>query len=240
MPDILDELEGILGADAIGKLRAAPIAQRLQRGDSVREYYDGNMEGDPPPPRERQQQRQEPGSGGGESLADVLGELGKITTRLGTLDATVATKVNEVVEKRGSELFNNAVGMAMNNTLDLLDITARHRENFGEPLDRVKLEAHATAAREAGRPFRTVTEAWEDMTREDRLEKRIATGVETGIREKLKTINNGSLPGVSGTSGSPMLRALKAVPSGGGNTSAVSKAARGLEDLLASRGEAVA
>jgi hypothetical protein len=245
MADILDDLEGILGAEAVTKLRANPtVATRLQRGESIREYYDGTMEGDPPPPVVRPAAGAPPpvtvGTG---SLADVLGELNKVTERLGKIDETVANKVNEIVEKRGNELVGTATAISMRNIRELSKIDNRHRTDFGEELDDTKLEAHAAAAAAAGRPFRTVTEAYEDMTREQRLQKQIAAGVETGVREKLKERSNATIPGVSGTSGSPMLRMLRKGPSGpgaGGEASAVSKAARALEERLAERGENVA
>lgn len=241
MADILDELEGILSKDEVAKLRTSPLAQRLQRGDAVREYYDGDMSGDPPLParqQERQQERQE--SRGGESLADVLGQLRTVTDGLSKIPQTVQDEVKKVVDAEGNKLFANVLSASMRNNRELSKIDTRHRAEFGEDLDDTKLNAHAQAAIDAGRPFRTVTEAYEDMTREARLEKRIATGVETGVRDKLKERTTASLPGVSGNSGSPMLRALKAVPSGGGTGSSVSAAARALEDRLAERGEQVA
>lgn len=241
MPDILDELEGILSKDEVAKLRANPLAQRLQRGDAVREYYDGDMSGNPPPPvRQQQQQQERHESRGGESLDDVLSELNKVTSRLGELPKTIHDEVDKVVKEKGNELFSNVLAASMRNNRELSKIDSRHRTEFGADLDDTALEAHADAAAKAGRPFRTITEAYEDMTREARLEKRIASGVETGVREKLKERTTASLPGVSGNSGSPMLRALKAVPSGGTTGSAVSAAARALEDRLAERGEQVA
>lgn len=239
MPDILDDLEGILGKEATDKLRSAPLAQRLQRGDSVREFYDGDQSGDPPAPI-RQQQRQEPQGGGGESLSDIMGQLKTVTEGLSKIPQTVQEEVKKVVDAEGNKLFANVLSASMRNNRELSRIDSRHRTEFGADLDDAALEAHADAAAKAGRPFRSITEAYDDMTREARVQKEIKTGVETGVREKLKEQNNGSLPGVSGTAGGPMLRALKAVPNGGGNTSAVSKAARALEETLAARGEAVA
>lgn len=240
MADILDELEGILSKDEVAKLRTSPLAQRLQRGDAVREYYDGNMDGDPPPPVRQQQDpppRREPG---GESLADVLGQLRTVTDGLSKIPQTVQDEVKKVVDAEGNKLFANVLSASMRNNRELSKVDARHRADFGEDLDDDKLNAHAEAARAAGRPFRSVTEAYEDMTREARQEKIVSARVETGVREGLKQRTTASLPGVSGNSGSPMLRALKAVPAGGTNGSAVSSAARALEDRLAERGEQVA
>jgi hypothetical protein len=245
MADILSDLEGIIGAAEAAKIRANPtLATRLQRGESYREYMDGDMSGDPPPPVRREEPpppaRAAAGAG---SLDDVLGELNKVTERLGNIPKVVEEEVNKVVEKRGGELVGNAVATAMRNTLDILDVSSRNREELGIPLDRTKLEAHAKAAQEAGRPFRTVEEAWLDMTREERLQKQIATGVETGVREKLKERSNATLPGVSAPGSSPMLNQLHKIRNrtgAAGEQSAVSNAARALEERLAARGELVA
>jgi hypothetical protein len=246
MADILADLEGFLGPEAVAKVRTNPtLAARLQRGESIREYYDGNMDGDPPPPAAR---TQDPppvvrAAAGTESLADVMGELSKVTERLGKIDEVVATKVDEVVKTRGNELVNSAVAVSMRNIRELSKVDARHRADFGAELDDSKLEAHVAAAQAAGRPFRSVTEAYDDMTREDRVKKEVAAGIATGVREELKTRSNASLPGVSAPGASPMLRQLHKVRSGtgtAGEQSAVSSAARALEERLAARGELVA
>ena len=88
-----------------------------------------------------------------------------------------------------------------------------------------------------------MTEAYDDMTREQRMNKEVETRSEERTREKLKERANSTLPGVSGTSGSPMLRQLHKARTGtgtAGEQSAVSSAARALEERLAARGELVA
>ncbi len=239
MPDILDELEGFLGKDAADKVRNSPFAPRLKRGEEVREFYDGGMEGEPPARQQVTPPARQDG-GGGESLTDVLGQLRTVTESLGKIPQTVHDEVEKVVKTKGDELFSNVLAVSMRNNRELSKIDSRHRAEFGVDLDDDKLAAHADAAAKAGRPFRSVTEAYEDMTRDERINKQVAAQVETGVREKLKERTAASIPGVSGTGGSPMLRALKAVPNGGNNASAVSKSARALEDRMAERGEAVA
>src|SRR6185437_1153928 len=242
MADILSDLEGILGAEATAKLRGnATLAERLTRGESIREFYDGNMDGDPPPPRTRTQEPPPPARAatGTGSLDDVLGELNKVTERLGKIDETVAAKVDEVVKARGSELVGSAVATSMRNIRELSKVDARHRADFGEELDDTKLEAHAEAAAKAGRPFRTVTEAYEDMTRQQRMDKEVEKRSEERTREKLKERSNSTIPGVSGTTGSPILRMLKKTPNGttAGGGDHISKAATALSERLAERGE---
>src|SRR6185437_4744087 len=105
MADILSDLEGILGAEATAKLRGnATLADRLTRGESIREFYDGNMDGDPPPPRTRTQDPPPPARAAtgttDESLAQIMSRLDSI----GDVDKKVADTVNSVVEKRGGEL----------------------------------------------------------------------------------------------------------------------------------------
>jgi hypothetical protein len=243
MADILDDLEGILGADAITKLRANPaLTTRLTRAEEVREFYDGEVETPPAAPPRREAPPVRPPTGGGETLADVMAGLKTVTDRIGTIDKTVTDKVNEVVQARGSELLNNAIAISMRNTRELTKLDSRHRADFNEDLDDSKLEAHVKAATEAGRPFRTITEAYDDMTREARVKKQVDTGVETGVREALKARASGQVPGVTPQSGSPMLKLLRKGPStpGADGGTHLDKAARALEERLSERGESVA
>lgn len=244
MADILDDLEGFLGAEAATKIRGnAAMSDRLKRYQSVTDFYDGNMEGEPPAPRQRTQDPPPARTATGtESLADIMGELRTVTEKIGKIDDVVATKVDEVVGKRGNELVNNAVAIAMRNNRELTKVDARHRADFGEDLDDAKLEAHVQAAAKAGRPFRTVTEAYEDMTREARMEKEVDKRASEKTREALKVRADSTMPGVSGTSGGPMLRILKKTPNGSasGGGDHISKAAQALNDRLAERGEVVA
>jgi len=240
MADLLTELEGFLGKEAADKLRATPeAATRLSRASEILNYYDGETETPPAPPRKREDPpapRSASGTGD-ETLAQIMARLDSF----GDIDKKIADGVNKVVETRGAELRGGAVADSIKITRELTRLDARHRVDFNEDLDDTKLEAHIAAAREAGRPFRTVTDAYEDMTRQARIDKQVAAGVEAGVREKLKEKASANVPGVTPTGASPMLTMLHKRPNGTTDSGThLDKAARALEERLNARGEQVA
>jgi hypothetical protein len=238
MAGILDELEGILSPAEVAKLRTSPFAARIERGDEVRAFYDGDVDTPPAPPARREapptEHRPASGTGDSDTLAQIMARL----DGLGDIDKRVEEKVKTIVEQRGSELRGGAVADSIRITRELSKLDARHRADFGEDLDDEKLNAHIAAAREQGRPFRTVADAYEDMTREARINAR----VETTVRERLKQENSGrNLPGNTAPAATPMLSLLRGSgrkPGDAGTTA--DKAAAALTARLAERGEIVA
>ena len=240
MADLLTDLEGFLGKEAADKLRATPDAvTRLSRASEILSFYDGETETPPAAPRVRETPpaaRSATGAGD-ETLAQIMARLDTI----GDIDKKIAEGVNKVVEARGAELRGGAVTDSIRITRELTRLDARNRADFGEDMDDAKLDAHITAARDAGRPFRTVTDAYEDMTRQARIDKQVAAGIESGVREKLKDRASGAVPGVTPTAASPMLTMLHKRPNGSTDSGThLDKAARALEERLESRGEHVA
>lgn len=239
MADILAELEGIIGKEAADKIRASEVGNaRLARASEVVTFYDGETDTPPAPPQRREAPpgERQPVRGATDDLTSVLAELSKVTTTLGGLDEKIATATNTIIEKRGQEL----IGAAMANSRELMKLDNKHRADFGADLDDSALEAHAAAAIAAGRPFRTITDAYEDMTREARLQKQIKSGIETGVRDELKVRATNNLPGVTPQAASPMLRTLKGPRAGATNGStAAEKAGAALSERLAERGEFV-
>jgi len=239
MADILAELEGILSADEIAKLRGNTAAtERLSRASELLSFYDGETETPPAPPQRREAPpvERQPVRGATDDLASVLAELNKVTTTLGGLDERIKTTTNEVINQRGNEL----IAVSMRNNRELSKIDNKHRAEFNEDLDDAALEAHAAAAAAAGRPFRTITDAYEDMTREARLKKQVDSQVETRVRDELKSRASGQVPGVTPQAASPMIRMLKTPrTSATGAATAGEKAGQALADLLAQRGEVV-
>lgn len=241
MADLLAELEGFLGADAVAQLRAKPgVEERLSRASELIGYYDGETDTPPAPPKKREDPPIHRAATGAtdETLAQIMSRLDSF----GDIKKTITDEVNAVVQTRGNELANNAIAISMRNMRELTKIDSKHRAEFGEELDDTKLSAHIDAAITAGRPFRTTTDAYEDMTREARIAKQIKEGVTTGVREELKTRASGQVPGVSSPAATPMLKVLKASRPGSTTESGthLDKAARALEERLAERGEHVA
>lgn len=243
MADLLTELEGFLGADQVAKLRSNPAAlERVSRASEVLSFYDGETETPPAPPVRREAPPTpivRPASGTEESLTAIMARLDSF----GNIDEKIKAGVETVVKARGDELVNNAIAISMRNNRELSKIDAKHRAEFGEDLDDAKLTAHVDAAVAAGRPFRTITDAYDDMTRQARIDKQIATGIESGTREALKVKAAATLPGVSPSGASPMLKQMHLARRPGGAPESgthVDTAARALEARLAERGEQVA
>jgi hypothetical protein len=164
--------------------------------------------------------------------------LNGISSKLDGIDTLVATKIDEVVNRRGAELRGGAVADSLKITRELSKIDARHQREFGEDLDDTKLEAHIAAAKEAGRPFRTVTDAYDDMTREARTAKEVDKRV---AEAKKEVISSATVPGVSGTQSSPVLRMMKSAGRKAGDAGTVAdRAGEALRARLAERGEQVA
>ena len=242
MADILAELEGILDPAELAKIRGnEAVKTRLTRASEILSFYDGETETPPAPPQRREAPPAEPARttprAATDDLSKVLEELGRVTSTLGGLDEKIKTTTTELINQRGQEL----IAVSMRNNRELSKIDNRHHTEFGEDLDDAKLEAHAAAAAEAGRPFRTITEAYEDMTREARFKKQLDTSVESRVREELKARASGQVPGVTPQAATPMLKVLKSArPTAPGAAATSDKAGRALEDLLAQRGEVVA
>jgi hypothetical protein len=199
---ILDDLESFLGADAVANLKANPqAAEYIAKVDDVYGFYTGERETPPAPAPRREAPPAVRPATDNPDLSSILNELKTVTSTLGGLDDRITSKTTELINKRGNEL----IGAAMANSRELMKIDSRNRTEFGEELDDTKLEAHAAAAIAAGRPFRTITEAYEDMTREARVNKT----VDSRVREELKQRNSGQVPGVSAPAVTPMLSVLK-------------------------------
>jgi len=240
MADLLTDLEGFLGKEAADKLRATPDAvTRLSRASEIMSFYDGYTETPPTAPRVREAPptvRSATGAGD-ETLAQIMARL----DGLGNIDEKIKEGVNKIVEARGAELRSGAVADSIRIVRDLTRLDARNRADFGEDMDDAKLQAHIDSATAIGRPFRTVTDAYEDMTRQARIDKQVAAGIESGVREKLKDRASGAVPGVTPTAASPMLTMLHKRPNGSTDSGThLDKAARALEERLESRGEHVA
>ncbi len=199
---ILDDLEGFLGAEAVATLKANPAAvEHLAKVDDVYGFYTGERDTPPAPAQRREAPPAVRSATDSPDLSSILNELKTVTSTLGGLDDRIKTTTNSIIEERGKQL----IGAAMANSRELMKIDNRNRAEFGTDLDDAALEAHAAAAAAVGRPFRTITDAYEDMTREARVNKT----VDNRVREELKQRNSGQVPGVSAPAATPMLSVLK-------------------------------
>lgn len=237
MADILAELEGFLGEEVIATLRANPEAvTRLKARDDIYGYYMGESDTPPADPPRREAPPVARTAPPPRSASDAPGaELSAIMAKLDAI-GDVDAKIAGIVTARGNELVNNAIAISMKNSRELSRLDARSRAELGEDLDDSKLEAHAAAAAAAGRPFRTITDAYEDMTREARFQKELTTKVAEGVAAAKTQRASGDVPGVSPTAAAPFLKELKSAGrKPDGSESHLDKATAAFAALRASR-----
>lgn len=242
MADFLTELEGLLDADSIAKIRGnATVADRLTRASEVFSFYEGETNEPPPAPTRRDTPPEVRQASGNGDLASLTAQLATFGSKLDSLDTTIKSKVDEVVQQRGNELVNNAISISMRNTRELSKLDARNRADFGTDLDDDALAAHVQKAIDEGRPFRTITQAYEDMTSNARFDKRL--NAEVSAREDLlkRAQISGQVPGVTAPAATPMLKVLKGGSRKEGDAGTrIDAAAAALRERLAERGEVVA
>jgi len=231
---LVDDLEGILGAEAIAKL-PADVRSRIQFGDELTDYYNGAVSEEPKPPVVQQHPRAAvaPPAQQSNNLGAGLDDIGKLLdSRISGLKDEIAKTVNETIEKRGGELTGTAIAVSLRNTRDLLRIENRYEKDFGETFDDNKLNEFVNQQAEKGVKYASITDAYEAWTAPRYTEKKI----EEGVREGLKQQQSGQhLPGVSPqASRGPVaiLQSRRANDGGGGGETAVSRAGRALQERL--------
>jgi hypothetical protein len=189
MASILDDLKGILSPAEFAKLEASEaVKTRIARGDELRSYYDGDPDpvtppqnrSDPPPVR---------------ATPPPQFDLSSIETlldrKLGTINTTIETKINETIQARGTELVNNAVGIAMRQADELNRVYHRHSAEFGEAFDSTAFNEFLmkpenslmNGDQRGGSKFPTVTSAYEAMVGPKMTEKTIAAEVEKRVKQ---------------------------------------------------------
>jgi hypothetical protein len=230
MASIYDELEGLLGAEAVEKVKSSPLAERIRVGaDDLYNFYTGESS-DPPPPRQQTQpqpvtppvRQPQPALGG--ELDAIMQRLDKIPTA-----EAVKTMVDEAITARGKELANSVSNRATNVTLDVIKADRKHRAEFGEELDIDGLNAFAEEKKKTGRVYASVDDAYMDFTAEKRVSKRVEDGVREGLKQRSSQQNvPGFTPPSSRAPHVLIMSKNKFAQSGAGAGEAVSKAAQEL------------
>lgn len=223
---IFDELEGLLGAEAIAKL-PAEMRSKLEFGEELTSYYNGDTNEQPKPRTAARAETVTPPAATG-AFADLASIETLFDKKFSVLPEMVKTQVDEAVKTRGNELFTNAVATSMQNSRELIRIESRHERDFGAPLNETEFDAFVTAERTKGKTFTSVSQAYDDFTRDKYNDKKI----EDGVRERLKTRESQQgVPGFTPPSATAPHRilAMRGKTEGGG--SAVSAAAAALSAM---------
>jgi len=187
MANILDDLKGILGEAEFAKIEAnAALKARISRGEEFRIWYDGDGEGaaEPPAPGSNQNEpppaRREPPAGIG--AFDLSAVERMLDSKLSNVGKTIEDKIAETVQKRGDELVNTSVKIALQRADELNRIYARHNADFGEAFDSAAFNTYLEENKAKG--FRTITEAYEAMTAQRRTDKEVERRVTEGVKAK--------------------------------------------------------
>lgn len=228
---LYDELEGLLGPDVVAKL-PAEMQSKLSDASHLKDYYDGITD-DPTPPIRQPARATPPASTVAAATADLDAIGALLDKKMGDLDTRVQAKLDEALKTRGDELFNNSVAASIRINRELGRIESRHRVDLGEELDETKLNTFINDRKAAGHTYASVTDAYEDMTREARTEKQ----VEDRVREKLKQRSSGdNLPGITPIdSKGPLATMMQRTKADGAGETSASKAGSALADRLRSK-----
>lgn len=196
---LIDDLKGILGEEAIEKIKAGGLDTRITRGDEVLNYLDDGklppeVKNTPPP--------------SGLTLEDLTKTLKTSLTEFETsfatkMEATAEAKAKALIDAKSNEFYSGVLAQSTKWADEISDIKLDHRETFGEKLD---LEAMRTWAKENNKPIDSPKAIYDEFTREKRTEKMI----EAKAEEKAKTIISArTVPGVSPASSTGVRAALK-------------------------------
>jgi hypothetical protein len=246
MASILDDLAGILPAAELEKLKGnAALKTRLERGDELRSYYDGEPEPVTPPAARNEPPpvRATPPPSANFDLSSIEALLDK---KLGTINTTIESKINETVERRGTELVMNAVGMATQRADELNRIYHRHSTEFGEAFDSTKFNdflmlpensVMGADGKRVGSKFRTTTEAYDAMIAPRVTEKKIADGIAAGVAAKSGAHVPGTTP-MPATSGAILAFQRRGGPADGAPATGAQRAAAALDKIMSRRNEA--
>ena len=220
---ILDDLESVLGAEAVAKLKASPMASKVTRAGELLDFY---TEGTTPHPTDATTRNDS-------HTADLdLSSVEKLLDRkFADLPKTIDDRVNAIVEKRGNELVTSAVVSALRSSDELNRIYMRETAETGKQFDSMAFNNFVEEQKKTGKSYKNLMEAYEDMTKDRRIEQTVNTKVEEKVREELKKRADSSIPGVTPASARSPLGVLmnRGRTTDGENKTAVQRAASNLE-----------
>jgi hypothetical protein len=238
MAGILDDLKGLLSAEDFAKLQGSPVATRLTRGDELRSYYDGDESETPPaaatPPAARQGTPPPPGQFDLSSIERML------DSKLGTIGATIDTKLEAAIKTRGDELVNNAVRIAVQRSDELSRIYGRHEREVGKPFDSAEFNTFLEKPETKAKGFRTLTDAYEAFVGPVVQEKTIATKVAEGVKTALAARSGENVPGTTpapATNSNIRFFQKRTATGAAAETTGAGRAAAQLDRIMARRDE---
>lgn len=195
MASLLDELAGVLSPEQIAKINGNPkLAGRFTKVVELEDLYYGDDEAyraaapapaaaaaaaAAAPPTARETPTND--SGIGQMVQGILKRLDKTVTA-----DNIEETVTKVVEKLAPKFVGAAAAQGTRNADELNRIYIGHKSEFGEDFDSTKFDTFIAAQREAGVQYRSVTDAYNAMVGDKRVEARVEKGVNDRVRDELK------------------------------------------------------
>lgn len=190
MATLLDELAGVLSAEEIAKIKANPrLSGRMDKVRELEALYYGEDEPVVTPPAVVTPPpavvTPPPAAATGD---DVRTMVSGILKRLDTV--VTSDKIEEVVTKTVEKLAPKFIGAAAaqgtRNADELNRIYIGHKSEFAEDFDSQGFNTFIETQQKAGIQYRSVTDAYNDMVKDKRVETKVKKGIEEGVREGLK------------------------------------------------------
>lgn len=163
--------------------------------------------------------------------AAILAALSKLSTSIDDRFKNVVTA--DQLPKLGAELVNNAIAHSLRQSDELATIRETFRDEFpGEKFDKAAFEKFVLDAQDPvskRSKYNTLTDAFDAMVAQKRMDAKIATGIADGVKQKT---SSATVPGqTQSTSLSPaqqVIQKAKSASAGGAKTNlqlAIEKAA---------------
>lgn len=236
---ILDDLKGVLSAEEFSKLEGnAVLKTRLSRGDELRSFYDGE-ETPATPPAAASGNDPAPRSTPANQF-DLSAIESMFDRKIGKLDERIDSRFNTLVEQKGNDLVNSAVKISIQRADELNRIYAQHSQDFGTAFDSKAFNDFLEKDENKSR-FRTITDAYDAMTADARLQKKLDTAKAEGKAEAVAARSGGNVPGttpVPATHGNIVKFLKRGSPAEGAPATGAQRAATALDNILARREQA--
>lgn len=248
---LLDDLKGILSPAEFAKLEGnATVKTRIERGDELRSFYDGDETVvDPPPARAATDpppaRRETP-----PPSLDLSGVERLLDARQAKIDDAIKSGIEAAVKARGDELYNNVRAGVRGDALQLVKMYTRHNQVTGKDWDDaeeakfndyLKTNAEALKAGTGGKPYATLTDAYNDYIAPTVTERTIETEVDKRVKAKTSGHNlPGTTPGPAVNSNIRVIMSRGRTTADGQPVNRVDKAASALDKLMNARQEQTA
>jgi hypothetical protein len=198
---LIDDLTGILGADAIEKIKTAGLDKKIERGEQLADYLD---KGELPP---------DPAAKPTITLDDLTNTLKSFGTQL---EGSLMPKFSEVAKTAAEEVWKTKAAQAEPAILaestrwahQMSQIERDYQELTGEKFDDAKLEDLNKYAKDSGKPITSPKAVYDEWIRDKKHELELKARDEKIAKLETRTSST-SIPGVTPGAATGVRAALK-------------------------------